>query len=85
MGVGVWGFPVSSSVIQVVKAYLALSKVAPISASDAEDTTVLIRCHRVWMAPLLVGRVGGLLQFLASYLAREKLPRYWLCVRSSQR
>ena len=40
-------------------ASLTLRKVAPISDSDSEDVTVLIRWHRVWMAPLLVGRVIG--------------------------
>ena len=50
---------------------MAFRKVAPISASAVEDMTVLMIWHRVWLVPLLVGRVGGLLPFLTSWLARE--------------
>ena len=58
-------------VMRIVKASLASRKVAPNSASAADDMTVLISWHRVWMATLLVGRVGGLLPFLTSWLATK--------------
>ena len=45
------------------KVYLEFNKVAPISDSTAEDMTALVIWKRVWMVPLLVGRVGGLLPF----------------------
>ena len=70
----------------MVMASLTLRKVAPISDSDSEDVTVLIRWHRVCMAPLLVGRVGGLLPFLASWSARENGRRIGcVCVLQKDR
>ena len=60
MGVEGWGCPSSLRVVRIGKASLAFRNVAPISTSAAEDMTVLIICHRVCMAPLLVERVGGL-------------------------
>ena len=57
MGVGVWGCPNSSRVVRIGKASLSFRKVALISASAAEDMTVLMIWHMVWMAPLLMGRV----------------------------
>ena len=71
MGLGGWGFPSSSSVILIGKASLTFRKVAPISASDAKDMKALMSWHRVWMSPWVVGRVGGLSQFLTSWLARK--------------
>ena len=59
MGVGVWGFPSSSRVVRIVRASLAFIKEALISDFAAEDITFLMIWHRVWMALLLVGRVGG--------------------------
>ena len=85
MGVGGWGCPISSRVVRIGKTSLDFIKLAHISASAAEEMKVLTRCHRVWMAPLLVGRVGGLLPFLTSWLARKKWPPAWIRARSSQR
>ena len=85
MGLGGWGCPSSSRVVRIGKASLAFRKVAPISASAAEDMTVLMIWHRMWMAPLLVGRVGGLSPFSTSRLAREKFPPAQLRAISSQR
>ena len=72
MGVGGWGCLSSLRVVKIGEAYLAFRKLAPISASATEDMTVLMIWHRVWMAPLLVGRVGSLLPFSTSQLARKK-------------
>ena len=56
MGVGGWVYPISSrGMCELVKASLAFIKVASILASAAEDMTVLMIWHRVWMAPFLVG------------------------------
>ena len=85
MGVGGWVYPSSSRVVKIDKAYLAFRKVAPISASDAEDMTVLMIWHRVRMEPLLVGRVGGLSLLLTSWSARKKWPPARLRANSSQR
>ena len=85
MGVGVWGCTSSSSVVHIGKASLSFIKVAPISASTNEDTTFWIIWHRVWMASLLVGRVGGLSPLLTSWLASKKKPPYQLHVHSLQR
>ena len=71
MVVGVWEYPISLSVVCIGKSPFALRKVVPISASVAEDMTLFIRWHRVWMDPLLVGGVGSLSPFLTSWLARE--------------
>ena len=80
-----WGCPSSSSVVRIGKAYLAFGKVAPIPDSATEDTTILIRWHRVWIAPLLVGRVVGLFPFLTILLEMEKWPLTRLHARDSQR
>ena len=85
MGVGGWGCPSSSRVVRIGKLSLAFRNVAPISSSAAEDMTVLIIWYRVWMAPLLVGRVGGLSPFLTSRLARVKWPPERLRARYLQR
>ena len=84
MEVGGWGFPSYSRVVRIGKAYLAFRKVAPISASAAEDITILMIWHRVWMVLLLVGRVGDLSSFSTSRLARKKWPPDRLRARSSQ-
>ena len=63
MGVGGWICLSSSSVVRIGMASLDFRKVALISASAAEDMTVLMRWHRVWMDPFLAGRVGGLFPF----------------------
>ena len=60
-------------VVRVGKSSLAFRKVAPISASSAEDMTVLMSWHRVWMATLLVGREGGLLPLSKSRSERKKM------------
>ena len=85
MGGGGWRCPSSSSVVRTGKASLAFINVAPILASAAEDMAFLMGWHMVCMALLLVGRVGGLLQFLRSWLARKKWPLDWLRARSLQR
>ena len=66
MVMGGWICPSSLSVVRIGTASLTFIKVATISASAAEDMAVLIIWNRVWMAMLLVGRVGGLLPFLMS-------------------
>ena len=85
MGVGGWGCLSSSRVVRIGKLSLAFRKVATMSASAAEDMMVLIIWHRLWMAPLLVGRVGGLSPFLTSQLASKKWPPDRLRACSSQR
>ena len=85
MGVGGWRCPSSLRVVRIGETYLAFRKVAPILASTAEDMTVLMIWHMVWMAPFLVERVGGLSPFLTSRSAREKCPPARLRARSLQR
>ena len=46
-GSGGLGRPSSLRVVLIGKASLAFRKMAPISASTAEDMTVLMSCHRV--------------------------------------
>ena len=82
MGVGGWGCPSSSRVVRIGKASLAFRKVAPISASAAEDMKVLMIWHMGWMAPLLVGKVGGLSSFSTSRSARKKGTLEQLCACS---
>ena len=84
MGVGGWGCPSSSRVVRIGKAYLEFRKVAPILASAAEDMPVLMIWHRVWMAPLLVGRVGGLSPFSTSRLARKMASSTDTCLFFSE-
>ena len=71
--------------MRIGKSSLAFREVAPILASAAEEMTVLMIWHRVWMASLLVGRVGGLSPFLTSRLARKKWTAARLRARYSQR
>ena len=71
--------------MRIGKASLAFRKVAPISDSSAEDMPVFMIWHRVWMEPLLVGRVGGLWPFLINRPERKKWPLARLHARSSQR
>ena len=79
MGLGGWGYLSSLSVVLVGKASLAFRKVAHISVSASTDMTVFMICHRVGMALLLVGRVGGLLPFLKSTLATKKVSGAATC------
>ena len=60
---GGWGRPISSSVVQMGKAYLALRKLATILASVMKYMKVFMSWKRVSMALLVVGRLGGLLPF----------------------
>ena len=68
-GVGDVRFPQGSC--GLIKSSLEFIKVAPILSSAAEDITVLISWHRVWMTTLLVGRVGGLSTLLTSRSERK--------------
>ena len=72
-------------VVQISKAYLAFGKVAPILAYAAEYMSVLIIWHRVWIAPLLVGRVSSLLPFIDELVGEGKCPPDWLRARYSKR
>ena len=85
MGVGGWVYPSGSRFLRIGKASLSLLNVAPISASADEDMIVLIIWNRAWIAPLLVGRVGGLSPFSTSQLERKKWHPARLQARSSQR
>ena len=59
--------------MQISKAYLAFGKVSPILAYAAEYMSVLIIWHRVWIAPLLVGRVSSLLPFIDELVGEGKM------------
>ena len=85
MGVGGWVCPSSLRVVRIGNSSLSFRTLAPISDSAIENITVFMRWHMVWMAPLFVGRVGGLSQLLTSRLARKKWPPYRLRAHSLQR
>ena len=55
IGVCVWGWPNSSSVVCMETAVLALMNNAPIPASAADDMTDLIICDMLRTAPLFIG------------------------------
>ncbi len=55
IGVRVWGWPNSSSVVRMETAVFALMNNAPSSASAADDMTDLIICHMLRTAPLFIG------------------------------
>jgi hypothetical protein len=59
IGVGGWGYPISSRMVRIISASLALSKRPANSASVAEDMTFLRMLLTVWIAPLLGGCVFG--------------------------
>ena len=65
------GCPISSRFVRIGKASLSSKKLVPILASADEDIKVLMILHRVWMAPLLVRRVGNLSPLLAIWTARK--------------
>ena len=75
MGLGGWWCLSSSSVVWIGNASLVFRKVAPILVSVAEDMTVLMILHRVWMGMLLVGRVIGLLSFFTSWSESKNILR----------
>ena len=58
IGMGGWGCLSSSRVVWIGKAFLEFRTLAPILASAAEDRTVLMSYHRMWMTALLVGGGG---------------------------
>ena len=84
MGVRAWGYPSYFIVVRIGKAFLALRKVAPIFTSADVDVTFLISWHRLWMDPLLVGRVRGLSPFSTIWLTRGKWSSAWLRVHCSK-
>ena len=55
IGVRVWGWPNSSSVVRMETAVFALINNAPNSASAADDMTDLIICDMLRTAPLFIG------------------------------
>ena len=55
IGVRVWGWPNSSSVVRMDMAVFALMNNAPSSASAADDMTDLIICDMLRTAPLFIG------------------------------
>ena len=55
IGVCVWGWPNSSSVVRMETAVFALMNNAPSSASAADDMTDLIICDMLRTAPLFIG------------------------------
>ena len=69
MGVRVWGWPNSSSVVCTETAVFALMN-APSSASAAGDTTDLIICDMMRTAPLFIG--------ILSSPAMNMWPPAWL-------
>ena len=73
MEVGSWGCLISLRVLRIGKSSLVFIKVVFISASAAEYMQVLMSWHRLCMAPLLVGRVGGLSPFWTSWSAKRKM------------
>ncbi len=55
IGVHVYGWPNSSSVVRMETAVFVLMNNAPSSASAADDMTDLIICDMLRMAPLFIG------------------------------
>ena len=55
IGVCVWGWPDSSSVVRMDTAVFVLMNNAPSSASAADDMTDLIICDMLRTAPLFIG------------------------------
>ena len=55
IGVRVWGWPNSSSVVRMDTAVFALMNNAPSSASAADDMTDFIICDMLRTAPLFIG------------------------------
>ena len=55
IGVRVWGWPNSLSVVRMETAVFALMNNAPSSASAADDMTDLIICDMLRTAPLFIG------------------------------
>ena len=55
MGIRVWGWPNSSSIVRMETAGFVLTNNAPSSASAADDMTDLIICDMLRMAPLFIG------------------------------
>ncbi len=55
IGVRVWGWPNSSSVVCMDTAVFALMNNAPSSASAADDMTDLIFCNMLRTVPLFIG------------------------------
>ena len=55
IGVRVWGWPNSSSVVRMDTAVFALMNNAPSSASAADDMTDLIICNMLRTVPLFFG------------------------------
>ncbi len=55
IGVRVWGWPISLSVVRMETAVFALMNRVPSSASAADDMTALIICDMLRTAPLFIG------------------------------
>ncbi len=80
IGVGGWGWPISSSVSLKIVACLQLRKRAPSSASAVEATKKRNIAHRVKKAPFnLMGLVGSVRQPM------KKFPQAWLWAFASKR
>ncbi len=54
IGVHIWGWPNSSSVVHMEMAVFALLDSVASSASAADDMTDFIICKMLWTAPLLI-------------------------------
>ena len=70
IGVRVWGWPNSSSIVRMETAVFALMNNAPSSSSVADDMTDLIICDMLRTAPLFIG--------ISSSPAMNMWPPAWL-------
>ncbi len=77
IGVHVWGWPNSSSVVHMEMAVFVLMNSAPSSASVADDMTDFIICDMLRTVPLFIG--------ILSSPAMNMWPPAWLWAFGSDR